>query len=248
LQFNNTTWAASSITSLGGGLYRVNVTTNIATVSGTNPTVGILRQTTHSGKGFTISGYQLESGTAMTAYQAVTGNFVGSAFSITVDEPVDIAASTTYAIRVRGNDGSTKLTNVSAAVGNGINSLILVTPQAGINPGDLFLFGLAGQESIDMIVMKIEPGNDLSGKITAVDASPAVLTADSGTPPTFISSITGAPWNDPPPPPDLVIIASGEANVPPDGGGINDPGIVVGVGRGPSHIIRPPRRAPFLMQ
>lgn len=186
----------------------------------------------------------ISAGLAWGRIKSVTTDGSHNVTAVVVDEPLDIAASTTYGIRIRTNDGGTHLSNVTAAVGLGITALTLVTPVppvggvASVNPGDLFLFGLAGQESIDMIVMKIEPGADLSGKITAVDAAPAVLTADSGTPPTFISNITGAPWNDPPPPPDLVIIASGEQNAPPDDGGINGPGITIGVGRGPSHVIR----------
>jgi hypothetical protein len=194
-------------------------------------------------------------GLAWGRIKTITQDGSHNVTAVTVDEPLDIAAATAYGIRIRTNDGGTHLSNVTATVGLGITALTLVTPippvggVASVNPGDLFLFGLAGQESIDMIVMKIEPGADLSAKITAVDAAPAVLTADSGTPPTFISNITGAPWNDPPPPPDLVIIASGEQQGPPDDGGINDPRIIIGVGRGPGHIIRTPiRPVPFLLQ
>jgi hypothetical protein len=194
-------------------------------------------------------------GLAWGRIKTITQDGSHNVTAVTVDEPLDIAAATAYGIRIRTNDGGTHLSNVTATVGLGITALTLVTPippvggVASVNPGDLFLFGLAGQESIDMIVMKIEPGADLSAKITAVDAAPAVLTADSGTPPTFISNITGAPWNDAPPPPDLIIVASGEASGSPDDGGINDPGITIGVGRGPGHIIRTPiRPTPFLLQ
>jgi hypothetical protein len=191
-------------------------------------------------------------GTAWGRIKSVTVDGSHNVTAVVVDEPLLIAASTTYAIRIRTQDAGTHVTNVTVAVGDGITAVTLVTPippvgiTPSVNTGDLFLFGITGQESADMIITIIEPGADLSAKITAVDAAPAVLTADSGTVPTLVSSITGLAWNDVPPPPDLIIITSDEGTSPPDDGGIRDPGITIGVGKGPSRPIRPspvlPRR------
>lgn len=173
-------------------------------------------------------------GLAWGRIKSVTTDVSGNVTSIVVDEPLEIESGKTYAVRIRSQDGSSKTTNVSASIGSGITSLSLSSPQAGVHPGDLFLFGISGQESIEMVVTKIEPSSDLSAKITAVDAAPAVLTADSGTPPTFISTITGKPWGDPPPPPNIIIIQSDQKGSFWGDGGTTSPRIQIGIGGPPS--------------
>ena len=79
-----------------------------------------------------------------------------------------------------------------------------------------------------LIVRKIEPGEDLTATITAVDASPAVWTADGGVPPAFVSDITGKAWCSAPAPP-IVHIRAGDS-APNDAGVIK---AVTGVGSQP---------------
>ena len=71
-----------------------------------------------------------------------------------------------------------------------------------------------------LIVRKIEPGEDLTATITAVDASPAVWTADGGVPPAFVSDITGKAWCSAPAPP-IVHIRTGDS-APNDAGVIKE--------------------------
>lgn len=88
-----------------------------------------------------------------------------------------------------------------------------------MEPGDLFLIGEVNHGVAPLIITKIEPDNDLTAKITAVDANSDVWSADSGTPPTFVSSINGKAWCAPPKPPVVHIYAS---NSTPNHAGVID--------------------------
>jgi hypothetical protein len=59
--------------------------------------------------------------------------------------------------------------------------------------GDLVSFGIKNSETVEMIVHQIEMGEELTAKITLVDAAPAVHTADTGTIPAYDPQITIAP-------------------------------------------------------
>jgi hypothetical protein len=135
----------------------------------------------------------------------VTVDGSGNVTSVTVDEPISAPdMHLFYAMRFRKQDGTVATTLVTFAPDNAINEFTLTTPLPNLNIGDLYLFGQSGYDSIPMVVTKIEPGQDLSARITAVDAAPDVLTADAGYidstnthhdgMPPLISSITGQPW------------------------------------------------------
>src|SRR5690606_9218528 len=79
----------------------------------------------------------------------------------------------------------------------------------GLAAGDLALFGLAGQESVELVVKSIEPQNDLNAKLTCVDAAPAIHGADSGAIPAFSSQITVPQELQRPPAPVVSHIQSG---------------------------------------
>ncbi len=145
----------------------------------------------------------------------------GNIVSVMVDEPQTVIdTSKTYAMRFRCKDGTAKVSVVTFTAGAVIKQFNLTTPMPGINPGDLFLVGIQGQDSIPLLVSKIEPTTDLAAKITAVDASPAALDADAGYIdsggtyhaglPTITSSITGQAWLDAPPAPQMVLCSSSQ--------------------------------------
>jgi hypothetical protein len=159
---------------------------------------------------------------------------------LTVDEPQNATDTTkNYVMRVRCQDGTVRLSAVTFVAGTYVGSFSLTTPTPGINPGDLFLFGIQGQDSIQMLVRKIEPSSDLAAKITAVDAAPAVLTAAAGYidsngayhagVPTLSSSITGQAWIDAPPAPQLIICESGQNLSTINDAGITSPVMAVTV-------------------
>lgn len=131
--------------------------------------------------------------------------------AILLDEKVLGETGTPYAVRIRKQDGSIVVTQVTLPVyGEETHLLNLSTAQSGVNPGDLVLFGELDKDSIPLVITKIEPGADYSAKITAVDAAFDVLNADAGTPPAWTSQITGQPWLDAPNPPDILIADSSQ--------------------------------------
>jgi hypothetical protein len=135
--------------------------------------------------------------------------------AITLDEKVLCQTGTVYAVRIRRQDGTIALTEVTPAFYDVETQFLnLTTHMEDINEGDLVLFGEAGKDSIPLVITKIEPGADYSAKLTAVDAAYAVLDADSATPPAWTSQITGQPWQDAPNPPDLLIITSDQTQDP----------------------------------
>jgi hypothetical protein len=145
----------------------------------------------------------------------------GNVTAVTVDEPQTITDFTrTYAIRFRTQIGSAPVCVVTFEPDALVSTFRLAVSTGGINIGDLFLFGVSGQDSIPMIVNRIEPTTDLAAKITAIDAAPDVLLADAsyidstgtvnfGLPP-LVSSITGNLWS-------TTITPPGFTPVSPDG-------------------------------
>ena len=99
--------------------------------------------------------------------------------ALTLDEAVTMAAGGIYGLRIRKADGSSVTQGVITAAGES-NALTMTGTLAGIAAGDLFVFGLLAQESIAAKVTRIEPGNDLSARVTLVPEAPEVQTADEG--------------------------------------------------------------------
>ncbi|HTF63176.1 MAG TPA: hypothetical protein VK638_10740, partial [Edaphobacter sp.] len=159
-----------------------------------------------------VIGVGMAQGRITRTIELDPSNPVSLISGIVLDEPVTgLNDGTTYAVRIRRQDGQIALTWVTLPVYGEPTTLINLTTQlADINPGDLVLFGEATKDSIPLVITKIEPGADFSAKITAVDAAYAVLNADAGTPPPWTSQITGQPWLDAPNPPDLLIIDSNQ--------------------------------------
>lgn len=56
--------------------------------------------------------------------------------------------------------------------------------------GDLVAFGLYDEETVEMLIKSIEPGSDLTARLTLVDAAPGVHQATTGTIPAFDSQMT----------------------------------------------------------
>ena len=178
--------------------------------------------------------------------KSVTMDGSGNISRITVDEPQTVTnGSGTYAMRFRANDGTVKVSQVTFQPDNLVREFALATPTPGINPGDLFLFGLQDQDSIPMLVNRIEPTTDLAAKITAVDASPEVLAADAGYidstgtyhegVPDLVSSITGQNWIEGPPAPLAVMCASSQNLSTINDQGGTTPVLLITVNQG-SHI------------
>lgn len=110
---------------------------------------------------------------------------------VTVDEPCQMVEGKGYVIRFRTQTGATLLRTVSPAVGFQTSLTLTGTETTQVPAkGDLFLFGELGQESTELIVKGIEPGDNLTARIIAVDYAPAVFNADSGTVPAFDTNVS----------------------------------------------------------
>lgn len=99
----------------------------------------------------------------------------------------------------------------------GETGVVTTATALDVQPGDLYVIGEVSRVVAPLIVRKIEPGDDLTATITAVDAAPDVWTADAGTPPPFVSAISGQAWCAAPLPPVVSIWAGDSA---PDDAGI----------------------------
>jgi predicted phage tail protein len=138
---------------------------------------------------------------------------------IQLDETLELDQALPWTIRVRGQDGSSK---VSALAGYKPGTYVwdLVTPLVGVNYGDMVQLGNPGLESQQLIVTKIEPGSDLSAKVMCQDYAPSIYTVDAGTPPVFVSPISLHAFEDPPAIPIIEALMS----IPPNEDD-SDPGI-----------------------
>lgn len=112
-----------------------------------------------------------------------------------LDNEVQRDVGTSYVLRIRRANGASELYSLAVKTGNAdvTNEVTLLTPVAisvGPEAGDLFIYGISANESAPMLVKKIEPGPNLTAKLTLVDAQSGVWTADTGTIPAFQTHIT----------------------------------------------------------
>jgi len=115
----------------------------------------------------------------------------GNATAVTLDDLITMDATKSYAVRFRKSDGSSLVQQLVTVAGEQSTFTFTASISAATKPavGDLALLGVLGSESVAMVVKSIEPGPDLTAKLTLVDAAPGVLTADTGSIPPFDSQI-----------------------------------------------------------
>lgn len=114
-----------------------------------------------------------------------------SGATLRLDESVYLESGTAYTIRFRLATGAS-LTRalVPVEVSDRYSQITLVSAASGVQPGDLWMLGELGAESVLLLVKGIEAGPDYSARLTCVDYAPAVYTADSEAIPDFDSQIT----------------------------------------------------------
>lgn len=176
----------------------------------------------------------IEVGCAWGRVTDMLGNVAGdgsvTATSITLDEQMRPEVGKSYSMRVRRNDGTVAISSVTfAQYDSPSQTATLSSPIAGVNYGDLVTFGETGSDVLSLVVTRVDPAADFAAKITAVDAAPAVLNADSGTPPPWTSGITGQAQVEAPDPPSTVDVSSSQMLSPSDDGGITQPVMMVAV-------------------
>lgn len=103
----------------------------------------------------------------------------GNVTGFVSDEVLPMEAGKSYAVRIRKNNAEIVLYKLKTVPGNNLEvSFEFPLSGSGLNEGDLFAFGLVNTETIDLIITDIQPGENLSADITAVEYSPAIFDVD----------------------------------------------------------------------
>lgn len=141
-----------------------------------------------------------------------TGGSPDLVTGITVDDKITVPSASTYYVRIRLSDGSLLYKEVVTAVGETDVFEFAIPFSVDDAPaiGDLCYFVEAGGE-VDLVITRIEPADDLTAKITALDYAPAIFTAESSTIPPFDSHITTPLEFQRPTAPSLIEYQSDEA-------------------------------------
>jgi len=158
--------------------------------------------------------------------------------TITLDRIVVMELGRVYSVRIRTTAENDSLLE-AVDTDEGEQTLLTFStpvPDSGTQPavGDLVQFGETGLESVEGLIKAIEPfqsGGGLNARITLVDAAPAVLDADTGAIPQFMSKITLLPvvLREEPPVPIIVSVRSDESVLERSVDGSLVPRIMVGL-------------------
>jgi hypothetical protein len=120
------------------------------------------------------------AGSTQGRIKRITQDNEGRYTGFIADEPIEMDADKTYAVRIRTADGNVLLENIRTNP-EAVNEVEFLTPLAkGTLPesGDLYAFGIRGMEVIDLIITDIQPGQDLSATLTCVEYSPVIFKVD----------------------------------------------------------------------
>lgn len=110
-----------------------------------------------------------------------------------LDAPVSMTEGQTYRARIRGADGSMRVAPVETRAGEWIQIRLAASLTPAPKEGDLVLFGRYGEEGVDCVVSRIEPGDDWTATLTLLPHAPELdaLTA-AETPPAWDGRAGGA--------------------------------------------------------
>lgn len=111
---------------------------------------------------------------------------------VVIDTPMTMEAGRTYSIVIRKADG-TSIRRTVVTVDGTISSLHVVGDLTGVEAGNLAMVGLsvAGPTS-DVIVKSVERGDNMTAKLTLVDAAPEIeALVDAEIPPSWDGKVGG---------------------------------------------------------
>jgi hypothetical protein len=148
-----------------------------------------------------ITGEYVESATGSNAFMRINSQAADTFYAdnvsckqiinanmITMDDYIPMESGKTYAAQIRKNDITFLEPTITLDPGNQYE--IELSSVAGVSVGDLIFFGESGSVSTDCILSRIHHGPDLTARLSLIDYNPAILTADSGTIPTYNPNIT----------------------------------------------------------
>lgn len=116
----------------------------------------------------------------------------GYVTKITGDEVHSMVGGSSYVLRIRKASGTIVEVPVNTAAGES-KTLTLTTPIAVASApavGDLYAFGLYGEETLELLIVGIEMGRDLDARLSCIEYNAAVYTADSGEIPAYNPHVT----------------------------------------------------------
>jgi hypothetical protein len=120
-----------------------------------------------------------------------------SGTQLLLDEEMTMAANTPYTIRIRLEDGTNITRTVLAKPDDGYYSTIDLANSVDAIQGkadNLFLFGELSSESVELLVLSIEPAENMTARIQMIDYAPDIYLSDIETIPDFDSQITLPPF------------------------------------------------------
>ena len=133
-----------------------------------------------------------------------TGRITGKTTNtLILSEPVYLVAGTTYQIRIRTNTPTTAtgsanslLYTLAPITTSSTYSTITTTTtiSSGVELDNLYMLGEVASESQELVVLSVEPSDNLTARLTLTDYSPEIYTLDMNSEaelPSFRANITG---------------------------------------------------------
>lgn len=153
--------------------------------------------------------------------KSVTLNGGGAMTGLVLDEEVLTEIGKSYVIRVRHSTTGTQVTASIVSTGTATQTVTFGAAQSSdfAAPGDLFAYGEVFQETLAALVKAIEPGPDLTARLTLVPYNDAIYDWDAGPPPPFNPQISRGgvrpPWQrpGPPAPPHIEAVQADETTI-----------------------------------
>ncbi|NAZ37137.1 host specificity factor TipJ family phage tail protein [Rubellimicrobium sp. CFH 75288] len=140
----------------------------------------------------------------------------GNVTSVTIDNAVPLQPGKSYAMRVRRSTGAIVLYTLQGiGAATQTDTLVLspaVTTGGAPQVGDLVTVGEATRETMPMIVKAVEPGPDMSARLTLIAYHEGIHTAETSTIPPWSSYVNDdTPPDQQRPPQPVLTVVSNEA-------------------------------------
>lgn len=154
-----------------------------------------------------------------------------SGTTVTLDEPLTVEGGVDYVLRVRTAADVSVTPTVSSVAADGLS--VVVSDATGISAGDLYTFGELETESEVCLIHSIEPGDDLSARLTCIPYRSAIYEAWDEIPDyeSVVSSPVSAATRGPATP-EILWVKSDESALPSDMQGNAIPHILIQISAG----------------
>ena len=117
----------------------------------------------------------------------------GNATAIQIDEQITMVSGTAYGVSIRTPADAAVKAQVDTVAGT-TKTLMFSTPIPAatfISIGDMLAFGTFGQETIDGLLVSVEPATELTARVSILPwQSPGVYDSETGTIPPYVTGLT----------------------------------------------------------